>query len=257
MQPHSLQIAVLRALQNGISQRKVCTIFRISRSTVNRWRRNSRSGVVRTFVKKRGRKRILTKEDVKKLEIFFKKHPTATNVDGAVYMKHKVGSSSISNYLTRLSYTRKRVQDVVVNYPTKSDITEIRKFLNIIEKIPNQNRIYVDESFVYLNEARSYGRSPKGERILRPRDRHAKRFTVYLALGYEGLVHKPYISSQNATDDNFVKYVRNVLAPKIRPGSVVVWDNSTIIHARMTYFDGASVKCCSYPQRGNFSIRSN
>jgi len=174
--------------------------------------------------KKRGRKRALMANEIKKLDRFFKKHPTATNRDGVIFMKHKIGSSSISNYLARLSYTRKRVEDVVVGYPNKSNLTEIVDYLKKIEKIPNQKRVYVDESFVYLNEARTYGRSPKGERILRPRDRHAKRFTVYLALGYKGLVHMPYISSQNATDENFLKYVRNVLSPKIRPGTVVIWD---------------------------------
>ena len=98
------------------------------------------------------------------------------------------------------------------------------EYLEVIGDIPMQSRIYVDESFLYSNEAQTHGRSPRGQRLYRPRDRHGQRWTVYMAIRISGLVHAPILSKENATDGNFMRYVTNNLIPKIHRGDVVIWD---------------------------------
>ncbi|KAJ3220592.1 hypothetical protein HK099_004165 [Clydaea vesicula] len=82
----------------------------------------------------------------------------------------------------------------------------------------------MNESFVYDNEAPTYGRSFEGQRILRPRKRHGESWTFFLAILLNGLVHNPLISTENAREENFLDYVRNTLVPHPQEGEVVLWD---------------------------------
>ncbi|KAJ3396027.1 hypothetical protein HDU92_004330 [Lobulomyces angularis] len=61
----------------------------------------------------------------------------------------------------------------------------------------------MDESFVYDNEAPTYGRN--------------------LESYMEG-VHDPLISTEKARDENFLDYVRNTLVPNLQEGDVEIWD---------------------------------
>ena len=90
--------------------------------------------------------------------------------------------------------------------------------------IPFDKRVYVDESFVYDNEAPKRGRSLRGTVIPRVRSRHGKRWTMYLAIRQSSLVHVPILSTENATDLNFYHYIWETLVPNLQPGEVVIWD---------------------------------
>jgi hypothetical protein len=45
-----------------------------------------------------------------------------------------------------------------------------------------------------------------------------------LADRQDGLVHDPDISKENAKDQVFLAYVRDILVPNLRPGETVIWD---------------------------------
>ena len=135
-----------------------------------------------------------------------------------------VKARSISNYLRSASFTRKKINNEPENYPDQRVLEETKEYLNLIQTIPHERRIYMDESFIYDNETPNRGRSLKGQRIHKKRKRHGKQWTIYLAIRLEGIVHDPVISMENATDSNFLEYVRNVLTSSIREGDVVIWD---------------------------------
>lgn len=85
--------------------------------------------------------------------------------------------------------------------------------------------VFLDETSANTRMARTHGRSPKGERLVMPVP-HArwKTTTFVAALRADGVV-APTVVDGAMTGDVFVAYVRQQLAPALRPGDVVVMDN--------------------------------
>ncbi len=85
--------------------------------------------------------------------------------------------------------------------------------------------VFVDETWASTNMARRYGRCPKGERLVCPVPHgHWKTTTFVAALRADGLT-APVVIDGAMTGDLFVAYVRQQLAPTLRPGDVVILDN--------------------------------
>lgn len=84
---------------------------------------------------------------------------------------------------------------------------------------------FVDETWASTNMARRRGRSPKGERLVRPVPfGHWKTTTFVAALGVAGMA-APMVIDGAMTGDLFEAYVGQVLVPALSPGDVVVLDN--------------------------------
>ncbi|KAJ3383756.1 hypothetical protein HDU92_003950 [Lobulomyces angularis] len=198
--------------RKGKSIKSICVRNKITRATFYNWRKQwDESGIVKPL-KKTGPKLILDKESKQELIEFFNKYPTATNEDGSIHVSNKIKPRTMS------------VSDEPENYLDERILQETKDYLDIIKNIPNETRVYMDESFVYDNEAPRYGRSISGQRKSRPRKRHGKRWTFYLALRLNGIVHDPLISTKNARAENFLDYVRNTLVPNLQEGELVIWD---------------------------------
>lgn len=76
-----------------------------------------------------------------------------------------------------------------------------------------------------LAMTRLYGRAPRGERVLDAVPRHdGPHVTILGALGTPGIT--AVMTVEGATDaDVFLAYVEHVLAPRLRPGDIVVMDH--------------------------------
>ncbi|KAJ3223941.1 hypothetical protein HK099_000481 [Clydaea vesicula] len=182
------------------NRQSICVRNKITRATFYNWRKQwDESGIVKPL-KKTGPKLILDKESKQELIEFFNKYPTATNEDGSIHVSNKIKPRTMS------------VSDEPENYLDERILQETKDYLDIIKNIPNETRVYMDESFVYDNEAPRYGRSISGQRKSRPRKRHGKRWTFYLALRLNGISRK------------FLDYVRNTLVPNLQEGELVIWD---------------------------------
>lgn len=91
--------------------------------------------------------------------------------------------------------------------------------------------VFVDETWASTNMARRYGRAPVGERLVCAVPHgHWKTTTFVAALRATGLT-APMVIDGAVTGDLFVAYARQVLAPALRPGDVVVMDN-LVCHKR-------------------------
>jgi transposase len=85
--------------------------------------------------------------------------------------------------------------------------------------------VFVDETWASTNMARRYGWGPTGERVVgRVPQSHWKTTTFVAALRSDGLT-APMVIDGPLTGDHFVAYAEQVLAPTLRAGDVVVWDN--------------------------------
>ena len=85
--------------------------------------------------------------------------------------------------------------------------------------------MFVDETWAATTMARRYGRAPVGERLVCPVPHgHWKTTTFVAALRADGLT-APTVVDGAMTGELFEAYVRQQLAPALRPGDVVVMDN--------------------------------
>jgi transposase len=85
--------------------------------------------------------------------------------------------------------------------------------------------VFIDETWASTNMTRRRGRCPAGERLVMPVPHgHWKTTTFVAALRTSGLT-APMVIDGAMTGDLFAAYARQVLAPELRPGDVVVVDN--------------------------------
>jgi len=85
--------------------------------------------------------------------------------------------------------------------------------------------VFVDETWAATNMARRYGRSPKGERLVCPVPFGHWKTTTFVAALRAGGLTAPTVIDGAMTGDLFTAYVEQQLAPTLRPGDVVIWDN--------------------------------
>ena len=84
--------------------------------------------------------------------------------------------------------------------------------------------VFVDETGVTTAMTPTYGRAPRGERVVDSAPASWESMTVIAALGLDG-VRSPMtvVGSSNAA--TFLAYVEQTLVPALRAGDVVVFDN--------------------------------
>ena len=202
----------------------VCRKFKINRRTLFRWKKKWSEDHNLSDKVLLGSRPKLTANETEQLLDLFRTNPGTTNDQAAVFLNHKIKPQSVSNYLKRAGFTRKEFTDEQENYGNQESIQEIKNYYSLLQEIPEPKRVYMDESFIYDYETPRFGRSLKGERIPRSRSRHGRKWTVYLAIREDGLVHPPILSDESANDLNFYHYVWQHLAPNLRRGDVVIWD---------------------------------
>ena len=85
--------------------------------------------------------------------------------------------------------------------------------------------IFIDETGVTTNMVRRYARAPRGQRALGyAPNGHWKMTTFVAGLSPDGIV-APFVIGRPMNRAIFTQYVRQVLAPELRPGDIVILDN--------------------------------
>ncbi len=88
--------------------------------------------------------------------------------------------------------------------------------------------VFVDESGTHLAMTPRYGRAPRGERVVgtAPRN-HGPNTTLVAALSLDGI---PAAMTVDGALDRFAfdVFVTEILAPSLRPGQIVIWDNLSV-----------------------------
>ena len=85
--------------------------------------------------------------------------------------------------------------------------------------------VFLDETGVTTNMVRRWGRAPPGQRVKGYAPAGHWTVTTFLAgLDRNGIV-APFVVDQPMNRAIFTQYVRQYLAPELRPGDVVICDN--------------------------------
>lgn len=92
----------------------------------------------------------------------------------------------------------------------------------------NSQLVFIDESGVNLSQTRAEGRAPRGERLVDsvPAGRW-ENYTVIAGLRENGII-APMILPGAMNSDCLRTWVRKSLAPALKRGDIVVWDNLNI-----------------------------
>jgi transposase len=85
--------------------------------------------------------------------------------------------------------------------------------------------VFLDETWASTNMTRTYGRCPRGQRLVMDVPHgHWKTTTFVAALRCDGLV-APTVVDGAMNGDTFVAYVEQQLVRTLKPGDIVVMDN--------------------------------
>ena len=94
-----------------------------------------------------------------------------------------------------------------------------------VAQLDPEQLVFVDESGTHTSLTRLYGWAPHDQRATGavPRN-HGRNTTLVAALTPAGL-HEPWLIEGAMNTETFEWYIREELAPRLRPGQVVVLDN--------------------------------
>lgn len=202
--------------------------YGVAPRTVREWKANRRSrGSLSPLPHRGGRPLALLPREQQSLESKLLRNPDATNKQLAHAVGYRITSRSAGNYVKRspLHFGRKLEALDDEGTFTREHAEEGIYFINRLKRIPLRDRVYVDETATSAGLRRRLVRVPRGTMAWRPRNRKYPRYTVISALSTDGLLHKSRVYNKGSlTTEEFVHYVERHLAPRLRPGQVVLWD---------------------------------
>jgi transposase len=100
-----------------------------------------------------------------------------------------------------------------------------REFIRRQPALDPDRLVFIDETGASTNMVRRYGRAPRGLRIVaRVPHGHRKMTTVVAGLRRSGIT-APCVFDGAINGTRFRAYVEQMLAPRLRPGDIVVLDN--------------------------------
>jgi transposase len=126
--------------------------------------------------------------------------------------------------LKRLGITRKKK----TRHADERDRPDVRRkrrsFRRKVKPIEPKRLVFVDETGVTTAMTPTYGRAPRGERVIAAAPASWESVTVIAAMALDG-VRAPLAFPGAVDAATFESYVEHVLVPALRPGDVVVFDN--------------------------------
>jgi transposase len=111
---------------------------------------------------------------------------------------------------------------------TERDERNRSAFRERLEGVEPERLIFVDESSTNIAMVPRYARAPRGRRAFGKAPRNwGKNVTLISSMTTEGM--GPSMSIQGSSDtESFGLYIREVLAPRLRVGQIVLMDNLSV-----------------------------
>lgn len=85
--------------------------------------------------------------------------------------------------------------------------------------------VFIDETWAKTNLTRTYGRSPRGHRLVAKVPHGRWRTLTFLAALRHDRIEAPCVIDGPINGESFLAYVEQLLAPTLRPGDIVIIDN--------------------------------
>ena len=167
---------------------------------------------------------VLDHDNLERLQRLNKEHPDVTLQQLQDHLGIRGSIMIVWRGLKKLGITRKKKS----KYATEQDRSEVQKkrrsFRKQIKPIEPKRLVFVDETGVTTAMTPTYGRAPRGERVIASAPASWESVTVIAALGLDG-VRAPLAISGSSNGPTFLAYIEQVLVPTLHEGDVVVFDN--------------------------------
>src|SRR3954462_1008979 len=228
MIPYSqdLRERILETVRRGDgSLRQIARRFLVSVSFVTRLLKLYRStGSLEPRSHGGGPPPALGPEDLERLRELIRQQPDATLEE----LRQRLGAScstmTISRALRELGLPRKKK----IPRAQEQDRPEVqerrREFCEELAGLDPRRLVFIDECGANTAMTRTHGRAPAGRRVDTNTPGRWESITLTCGLRLSGVTAT--LAFPGATNASvFETYVEEVLAPELRPGDVVIWDN--------------------------------
>lgn len=223
-----LRERILSAVERGKgSLRELADLFLVSLSTIVRLLRHYRaSGSLLPKPHAGGPCPLLDADACQRLRDLVREQPDATLAELQERLGIPCSLSTLCRTLQRLGLSRKKKTLHADEQDTPAVQAKRADFEERLAAVDAAHLIFVDEMGATTAMTRPYGRAPIGERVVGSAPGKWENVTLIAGLRSSGVV-APF-AFEGATDQAaFQTYVEKVLAPVLKPGDVVVWDNLT------------------------------
>ena len=223
---NDLRQRILAAVDNPEgSRRQIAKRFVVDVSTITRLLQLRRqTGSIAPRPHAGGTTPRLDQEALRRLRQLVEDDPDATL--GQLQQRLGVGGSLLIVWrgLKALGLTRTK-QTQHADERDRPDVPLRREsFREVIEPIDPERLIFVDETGVTTAMTPTYGRAPRGERVIDSAPGSRESVTVNAALRRDG-VEAPLAIPGSSHGATFLADVEQVVVPTLRPGDVVIFDN--------------------------------
>jgi transposase len=214
------------------SQSQIAGLFRVSLSFVSRLlKRRRETGTLAPEPHRGGPRRVLGAAERCRLWKLVEEHSDDTLDELRRRGGFACSPTTIWRALRRHGLTRKK-KSMHADERDRPDVKRKRRaFRAKVREIEPGRLQFVDESGANTAMARAYAWAPRGERAVGSAPGQWKSFTMIAALGLDG-AHAPLVIPGSLDAAAFETYVADVLAPRLRPGDVVIWDRIPTHHCR-------------------------
>ncbi|MHC5737458.1 IS630 family transposase [Nostoc sp.] len=210
---------------DGMNKSQAAQVFQISRNTINLWlQRQTQTG---DYQPKSNRpKRTNAKiTDWEKFRQFAEMHGDKTQARMAQLWSLNISTRTISRGLKKIGWSRKKTYGYRERDNAKRAI-----FIQQLEKIPESQRVYVDESGMDPRDNYDYGWCQRGQRFEALKSvRRTGRVNMIAAYCQQQLM-PPFTVEGACNRVVFETWVSTCLIPVLKPGQVIILDNAIFDH---------------------------
>jgi transposase len=228
MKPYSLDLRqrILAAVQRGEgSLRELADLFRVNLSSIVRLlRRYRETGSLAPKPHAGGPKLRLDGRATAELLRLVREQPDATLAELRDRLGVPCSIMTIARALKRHRVTRKKKTLHAQQRDTPEAQAKRRAFVRQLAAVEPERLVFVDEMGAATDMTRRYGRAPAGERVHGAVPGKWESLTLVTGLRLGG-VTAPFVFAGATDKEAFRFYAGQVLAPEVREGDVVVWDN--------------------------------
>src|SRR5512135_3769489 len=228
MRPYALdlrqRIAAALDAHEG-SQPQIAHRFRVSVSFITRLlRRRRQTGSLAPRPHGGGHPPALDRDGQERLRQAVRDQPDATLAELAGRVGVRCGIMAIFRTLRKLKITRKKKSLHATQRDSPRVRRERRAFRQAMAAVEPEHQVFIDETGANTAMTRTYGRAPRGQRVKGAVPGRWESVTLVAGLRLSGVV-APF-AFEGATDTPaFESYVTQALAPQLRAGDGVIWDN--------------------------------
>jgi transposase len=207
------------------SQRQIARRFRVSLSFITRLLKLRRqSGALNPRPHGGRHPPALDHAGRQRLRQEVQKQPDATLQELAGRVGVRCSRMAIFRALRKLKITRKKKSLHARERDSPRVRHQRRVYREEVARLDPEHLVFVDETGANTAMTRTYGRAPRGQRVKGSVPGKWKSVTLICGLRLSGVVAP--LAFEGATDaPAFESYVEQALAPQLRSGDTVVWDN--------------------------------